>query len=142
MSVWFSLLQTQLIDPAVKGSLNVLKSCAKSPSVKRIVFTSSIATALYNGTPRTPDIVVDETWFSNLDLLWEQKVLPFSLNLFSVMNVKYSAMQVEHVIYKHVIENRHATVSLSVSYNNAHVMCIFLTLIYISDVVSICKGFS
>lgn len=66
--------QTQLIDPAVKGSLNVLKSCAISPSVKRVVFTSSIATALYNGTPRTPDTVVDETWFSNLDLLWEQKM--------------------------------------------------------------------
>ncbi|KAK4278651.1 hypothetical protein QN277_016472 [Acacia crassicarpa] len=26
--------QTELIDPAVKGSLNVLKSCSKSASVK------------------------------------------------------------------------------------------------------------
>ncbi|KAB1227630.1 Tetraketide alpha-pyrone reductase 1 [Morella rubra] len=41
--------QAELLDPAVKGTLNVLKSCAKSRSVKR----------------RTPDVVVDETWFSD-----------------------------------------------------------------------------
>ncbi|XP_039688697.1 phenylacetaldehyde reductase [Medicago truncatula] len=64
---------TQLIDPAVKGTLNVLKSCAKSPSVKRVVITS-IASVVYNGRPRTPEVVVDETWFSNPDLLWEQKL--------------------------------------------------------------------
>ncbi|KAB1226403.1 Tetraketide alpha-pyrone reductase 1 [Morella rubra] len=29
-------LDIELLDPAVKGTLNVLKSCAKSPSVKRI----------------------------------------------------------------------------------------------------------
>lgn len=34
-------------------------------------------------------------------------------------------------MYIHVIENRHTTVSLSVSYNDAHVIYIFLTLIYI-----------
>jgi len=71
----FSLFQTQLIDPAVKGTLNVLKSCAKSPSVKRVIITSSIASVVYNGRPRTPEVVVDETWFSNLDFLREQKVL-------------------------------------------------------------------
>ncbi|RHN61686.1 putative NAD(P)-binding domain-containing protein [Medicago truncatula] len=65
--------KTQLIDPAVKGTLNVLKSCAKSPSVKRVVITS-IASVVYNGRPRTPEVVVDETWFSNPDLLWEQKL--------------------------------------------------------------------
>ncbi|KAB1226401.1 Cinnamoyl-CoA reductase 1 [Morella rubra] len=55
--------QAELLDPAVKGTLNVLKSCAKSPSVKRVVLTSSIAAVAYNGRPRTPDVVVDETWF-------------------------------------------------------------------------------
>ncbi|KAI9071509.1 hypothetical protein K1719_046527 [Acacia pycnantha] len=57
--------QTELIDPAVKGTLNVLKSCTKSPSLKRVVLTSSIATMLFNGKPRTPEVVVDETWSSN-----------------------------------------------------------------------------
>ncbi|KAB1226406.1 Tetraketide alpha-pyrone reductase 1 [Morella rubra] len=58
----------QLLDPAVKGTLNVLKSCAKSPSVKRVVLTSSIAAVAYNGRPRTPDVVVDETWFSDPEI--------------------------------------------------------------------------
>ncbi|CAN0901783.1 Phenylacetaldehyde reductase [Linum grandiflorum] len=60
--------QLELIDPALKGTLNVLNSCAKTPSIKRVVLTSSIAAVAYNGKPRTPDVVVDETWFSNPDL--------------------------------------------------------------------------
>ncbi|KAI9076918.1 hypothetical protein K1719_011168 [Acacia pycnantha] len=66
--------QTELIDPAVKGTLNVLKSCAKSPSVKRVIFTSSTAAVLYNGKPTTPEVVVDETWFSNPDICRENKL--------------------------------------------------------------------
>ncbi|XP_020206223.1 cinnamoyl-CoA reductase 1 [Cajanus cajan] len=61
--------QSQLIDPAVKGTLNVFKSCAKSTSVKRVVLTSSVAAVLYNGRPRTPEVVVDETWFSDPNIL-------------------------------------------------------------------------
>ncbi|CAN1263924.1 Phenylacetaldehyde reductase [Linum perenne] len=60
--------QLELIDPAVKGTLNVLSSCAKTPSIKRVVLTSSIAAVAYNGKPRTPEVVLDETWFSNPDL--------------------------------------------------------------------------
>ncbi|XP_057456783.1 cinnamoyl-CoA reductase CAD2-like [Lotus japonicus] len=66
--------QAELIDPAVKGTLNVVKSCAKSPSVKRVVLTSSMAAVLYNGRPRTPEVVVDETWFSNPNFLREQEM--------------------------------------------------------------------
>ncbi|TKY67824.1 Cinnamoyl-CoA reductase 1 [Spatholobus suberectus] len=63
--------QAQLIEPAVKGTLNVVKSCAKSPCVKRVVLTSSIAAVLYNGKPRTPEVVVDETWFSDPNIVRE-----------------------------------------------------------------------
>lgn len=35
--------QKDLVDPAVKGTLNVLKACAKSKTVKRVVLTSSMA---------------------------------------------------------------------------------------------------
>ncbi|XP_054798941.1 phenylacetaldehyde reductase-like [Prosopis cineraria] len=66
--------QTELIDPAVKGTLNVLKSCAKSPSVKRIVLTSSMAAVTYTGKPRNPEDIVDETWFSNPDFCRESKL--------------------------------------------------------------------
>ncbi|KAK4727347.1 hypothetical protein R3W88_032264 [Solanum pinnatisectum] len=33
-----------MIEPAIQGTLNVLKSCLKSNSVKKVVFTSSIST--------------------------------------------------------------------------------------------------
>ncbi len=59
--------QAELIDPAVKGTLNVLGSCAKTPSVKRVVVTSSLVAVAYNRNPRTPDVVVDETWFTDAD---------------------------------------------------------------------------
>ncbi|KAK9913042.1 hypothetical protein M0R45_036868 [Rubus argutus] len=51
--------------PAVKGTLNVLKSCARYPTVKRVVLTSSMAAVLCNGRPLTSNVVVDETWFSD-----------------------------------------------------------------------------
>ncbi|XVE90417.1 hypothetical protein DITRI_Ditri20bG0076300 [Diplodiscus trichospermus] len=57
--------QAEMIDPAVKGTLNVLRSCSKVPSIKRVVITSSIAAVVFNGRPLGPDVVVDETWFSD-----------------------------------------------------------------------------
>ncbi|OAY44827.1 phenylacetaldehyde reductase [Manihot esculenta] len=57
--------QTEIIDPAVKGTLNVLKSCTKVQSIKRVIITSSLATMVFSGKPMTPDMVVDETWYSN-----------------------------------------------------------------------------
>ncbi|XP_054798652.1 phenylacetaldehyde reductase-like [Prosopis cineraria] len=65
--------QTELVDPAVKGTLNVLKSCAKSPSVKRVVLTSSMAAVLYSGKPKTPEVIVDETWFSDPEFCYESE---------------------------------------------------------------------
>lgn len=35
--------QKELVDPAVNGTLNVLKACEKSSTVKRVVITSSLA---------------------------------------------------------------------------------------------------
>ncbi|XP_059665336.1 phenylacetaldehyde reductase-like [Cornus florida] len=66
--------QAELIEPAVKGTLNVLGSCARSPSVKRVVVTSSIAAVAYSGKPRTPDVVVDETWFSDPEVCKASKL--------------------------------------------------------------------
>ncbi|GLU00308.1 hypothetical protein SLE2022_176850 [Rubroshorea leprosula] len=57
--------KADLIDPALKGTLNVLKSCTKVPSIKKVVLTSSMAAVTYNGKSLIPDVVVDETWFSD-----------------------------------------------------------------------------
>lgn len=56
----------QLLDPAVKGTLNVLESCAKAKT-KRVVVTSSVASVSY--TPKRANAsVVDESFFSDPDL--------------------------------------------------------------------------
>ncbi|TXG55851.1 hypothetical protein EZV62_017164 [Acer yangbiense] len=46
-----------VVDPALKGTLNVLRSCAKSS-----IYQKAVA---LNGKPLTPDVTVDETWFSD-----------------------------------------------------------------------------
>ncbi|KAG2671149.1 hypothetical protein I3760_14G120000 [Carya illinoinensis] len=66
--------EAELLDPAVKGTLNVLNSCTKSASVRQVVLTSSIAAVANNGRPRTPDVVVDETWFSDPEICKEAKL--------------------------------------------------------------------
>ncbi|KAF3961903.1 hypothetical protein CMV_013527 [Castanea mollissima] len=65
--------EAELLEPAVKGTLNVLNSCAKFPSVKRVVVTCSVAAVSYNKKARTPDVAVDETWFSDPDVCKEAK---------------------------------------------------------------------
>ncbi|CAM8906733.1 unnamed protein product [Rhodiola kirilowii] len=66
--------QAELIDHAVKGTLNVLSSCAKVASLKRVVLTSLIAAVASSGKPRTPEVVVDETWCSNPEVCKEMKL--------------------------------------------------------------------
>ncbi|KAB5541008.1 hypothetical protein DKX38_013982 [Salix brachista] len=57
--------QVDLIDPALKGTLNVLRSCAKVHSIRRVVLTSSLAACIYSGKPLNHDVVIDETWHSD-----------------------------------------------------------------------------
>ncbi|XP_052199840.1 phenylacetaldehyde reductase-like [Diospyros lotus] len=66
--------QVELIDPALKGTLNVLQACAKTPSVKRVVLTSSMAAVAFNFKPRTPEVVVDESWFSDVEFCKQNKL--------------------------------------------------------------------
>ncbi|KAK8715276.1 hypothetical protein V6N13_042614 [Hibiscus sabdariffa] len=57
--------QVEMVEPAVKGTLNVLGSCAKTPSIRRVIITSSMAAVMLTGKPLADDVVVDETWFSD-----------------------------------------------------------------------------
>ncbi|PQQ19618.1 cinnamoyl-CoA reductase 1-like [Prunus yedoensis var. nudiflora] len=57
--------QAEIVDPAVNGTLNVLKSCVKFSTVKRVVLTSSMASVMMSGKPLTSDVVIDETWYSD-----------------------------------------------------------------------------
>ncbi|MFS8027521.1 putative cinnamyl-alcohol dehydrogenase [Helianthus anomalus] len=71
----------ELLDPAVKGTLNVLKSAAKVQSLKRVVFTSSLAAVIYGYKP--PSGVVNETWFS--DPVFCEKTKVYITRKFSII---------------------------------------------------------
>ncbi|CAH1416528.1 unnamed protein product [Lactuca virosa] len=71
--------QAQLLEPAVKGTLNVLKSAAKVPSLKRVVLTSSMAAVMFPAKPLELGDVMDETWFSDPETC-EQKKLWYALS--------------------------------------------------------------
>jgi len=63
--------QKDLVDPAVKGTRNVLEQANKTPSVKRVVVTSSCA-AIYTDCvdlENTPDgVFTEEVWNSTASL--------------------------------------------------------------------------
>ncbi|KAL6981143.1 hypothetical protein U1Q18_022772 [Sarracenia purpurea var. burkii] len=65
--------KADLLDPAVKGTLNVLRSCAKVPSIKRVVLTSSMTAICPSKKPLDPGAIIDETWFSDPVFLEESK---------------------------------------------------------------------
>jgi len=64
--------QAEMLDPAVKGTTNVLNACAKASSVKRVIVTSPVAAVIFNSRPRSPG-VVDETWFSDAEYCKQTK---------------------------------------------------------------------
>jgi cinnamoyl-CoA reductase len=64
--------QVEMLDPAIRGTLNVIDAAAKR-SVRRVIFTSSIGT-VYMDPRRDPSIVVDETCWSDLDFCKHTKV--------------------------------------------------------------------
>ncbi|GAB2293663.1 NADPH-cytochrome p450 reductase [Dionaea muscipula] len=55
----------EMVEPAVNGTRNVIMAAAEA-QVRRVVFTSSIG-AVYMEPSRSPDAVVDESCWSNLD---------------------------------------------------------------------------
>jgi len=71
--------QKELIDPAVKGTANVLNSASQTPSVKRVVVTSSCA-AIYTDAidcQSAPNgILTEEIWNNTASLTYQ----PYSLS--------------------------------------------------------------
>ncbi|CAI9764980.1 unnamed protein product [Fraxinus pennsylvanica] len=79
--VFFSVTdpQAQLLEPAVKGTLNVLRSCRNVPSIKRVVLTSSIAAVTSFKNPPSLDAIIDETCFSD-PVFCKEKELWYALS--------------------------------------------------------------
>jgi nucleoside-diphosphate-sugar epimerase len=60
-------LQTEILDPAIKGTLNVLRACKKNPMIRRVVLTSSSSTIRVR-EDSDQDKVLDETCWSSVEL--------------------------------------------------------------------------
>ena|SRR3990167_1074707 len=67
-----SLKIIDLLKPAKEGTLNVLRSVAKAPSVKRVIVTSSVAAIAYNGGRLPSDHVYSGADWSHEDYLREK----------------------------------------------------------------------
>ncbi|KAJ1441923.1 hypothetical protein SESBI_01131 [Sesbania bispinosa] len=65
-----AFVQTNIIDPAINGTINLLKSCLKSNSVKRVVFTSSISTITAKDSNGKWKPIVDESCQIQTDNVW------------------------------------------------------------------------
>jgi cinnamoyl-CoA reductase len=66
-------MQEAMVEPAVRGAVNVIDAAARN-SVSRVVFTSSIG-AVYMDPQRAPSVVVDESCWSSLDFCKDTKVV-------------------------------------------------------------------
>ncbi|XP_004504947.1 anthocyanidin reductase ((2S)-flavan-3-ol-forming) isoform X1 [Cicer arietinum] len=60
--------ENDMIKPAIKGVLNVLKACAKAKEVKRVILTSSAAAVTVNELKET-GLVMDESKWSDVKFL-------------------------------------------------------------------------
>ncbi|KAJ6301035.1 hypothetical protein OIU77_015357 [Salix suchowensis] len=67
------MLSVTLSIPAVEGTLNLLRSCSKSSTVKRVIFTSSISTLTAKDRAGKWRKVVDETCQTPIDHVWNTK---------------------------------------------------------------------
>lgn len=65
--------QEQMVEPAVRGTGYVIDAAAEVGTVRRVVFTSSIGAVTMNPN-RGPDVVVDESCWSDLEFCKKTKV--------------------------------------------------------------------
>ncbi|KAM1696541.1 hypothetical protein ACFXTN_028059 [Malus domestica] len=62
-----SYVRSNIIEPAIKGTLDLLKSCVNSGTVKRVVLTSSISTITAKDGNGNARVVVDESCQTPVD---------------------------------------------------------------------------
>ncbi|KAK4255632.1 hypothetical protein QN277_008609 [Acacia crassicarpa] len=66
-------VEANIVGPAIKGTINLLKSCTKSKSVKRVIFTSSISTITAKESNGNYKSIVDESCQIQADQVWNTK---------------------------------------------------------------------
>ncbi|KAH9320071.1 hypothetical protein KI387_021840 [Taxus chinensis] len=71
--------ENEIIKPCVAGVLNVMRSCAKAKSVKRVIFTSSAGTVNFTDDCQTPGKIFDEECWTNVDRCRSSKMTGWTL---------------------------------------------------------------
>lgn len=88
-----AMVQVELIEPAVKGTLNVLKACSEV-NVKRVVLVSSVAALAMN--PSWPKgQVMDESSWSDKEFCRKTKVFKLMAHTYYLRHLKHNKPNVE-----------------------------------------------
>jgi nucleoside-diphosphate-sugar epimerase len=62
-----------MLEPATRGTINVLRSCVRAGTVRRVVFTSSVSTLTAVDAVGRRKAVLDESCLRALDDVWRTK---------------------------------------------------------------------
>ena len=63
--------QSEVIKPTVNGALNIMRSCSKAKTVKRVIYTSTTGTIVIQQHPQSE---YDESFWTDVDFCKAQKM--------------------------------------------------------------------
>ncbi|CAN6177069.1 unnamed protein product [Urochloa humidicola] len=66
-------VRSSVLEPAMRGTINVLRSCVRAGTVRRVVFTSSVSTLTAADAEGRRKAVVDESCLRDLGDVWRNK---------------------------------------------------------------------
>ncbi|OEL30037.1 Dihydroflavonol-4-reductase [Dichanthelium oligosanthes] len=66
-------VRSDVLEPATRGTINVLQSCVRAGTVRRVIFTSSVSTLTAADVEGRRKAVVDESCLRDLDDVWRTK---------------------------------------------------------------------
>lgn len=67
------IIQEMEVDLEVRGAINVVEACARTESIDKIVFSSSLTAAIWTDNIGTQKDVDEKSW-SDLDFCLKKKV--------------------------------------------------------------------